>query len=116
MPRHYTETEIFARIDSLSAPRLQGWLRARIIRPVQSAQGNLYREVDIARLALLCDLEDSYHLDDEALALVMSLLDQAHELRAQMHCLIGALAHEPDEVRHRLREMIAAHEDDTEGP
>lgn len=107
MPHHYTEAEILAEIEDLSAQRLRGWLRARIIRPLQSERGNLYRDVDLARLVLLCDLGDSYQLDDEAMGLVMSLLDQVHELRAQMHCLVGAVAQEPNEVRHRLREVIA---------
>lgn len=104
----YTETEILARLQGLTRPRLQGWLRARIIRPVQSPDGNLYREVDLARLSLLCDLDEAgYRLDDEAMGLVMSLLDQVHELHAEMGCLMGALAREPGEVRARLRAVIA---------
>ena len=107
MPRHYTESEVYARIESLTPPRLTAWLRARIIRPMPSAQGNLYREIDLARLALLCDLAEDYHLDEDGLRLVMSLLDQSHQLRAEMDLLLGALSREPAEVRLRLREVIA---------
>lgn len=114
MPRHYTEAEILARIDTLTAPRLTTWLRARIIRPVQSDRGNLYREIDLARLALLCDLAEDYHFDEDGLRLVMSLLDQANQLRAEMRLLLAALARESPDLRHRLREIIAQNEGDTD--
>lgn len=111
MPRHYTEAEVYARIDSLTAPRLTAWLRARIIRPMPSPQGNLYREIDLARLMLLCELAEDYSLDEDSLRLVMSLLDQSHQLRAEMVLLLDALSQEPVEVRLRLREIIAKLED-----
>ena len=112
MPRHYTEAEILARIETLTPPRLTAWLRARIICPVQSEQGNLYREIDLARLALLCDLAEDYHLDEDGLRLVMSLLDQAHQLRAEMRLLLAALAQEPPDLRLRLRQIISQNEAD----
>ncbi|MDO5603690.1 MAG: hypothetical protein Q4G25_00880 [Paracoccus sp. (in: a-proteobacteria)] len=107
MDRHYTEDEILARIETLTRPRLTAWVHARIVRPVQSQTGDLYREVDLARLALLCDLDEDFRLDDDAMRLVMSLLDQVHALRGQMSALMGAVAAEPDEVRLRLRGVIA---------
>lgn len=106
MARHYTEAQLYARIGTLTPPRLTAWLRARIVRPVQSEQGNLYREVDVARLALLCDLAEDYRLDEDGMQLVMSLLDQAHQLRSDMRLLLGALAQQPPDVRLRLREII----------
>lgn len=115
MPRHYTEAEILARIDTLTPPRLTAWLGARIIRPVQSDQGNLYREIDLARLALLCDLTEDYHLDEDGLQLVMSLLDQAHQLRAELRLLLAALAQEPPDLRQRLRQIILKEEQGTGG-
>ena len=112
MQRHYTESEVFARIESLTEPRLTAWLRARIVRPMPSPQGNLYREIDLARLALLCDLAEDYGLDEDGLQLVMSLLDQSHQLRAEMRLLLAALAQEAPDVRLRLREIIARTEGD----
>ncbi len=112
MPHHYTEAEVLARIETLTPPRLTAWLRARIVRPVQSEQGNLYREIDLARLALLCDLAEDYRLDEDGMQLVMSLLDQAHQLRAEMRLLLGALSQQPPDVRLRLREIIAQAEGD----
>ena len=111
MARHYTEAEVLARIEMLTAPRLTAWLRARIIRPMPSPRGNLYREIDLARLMLLCDLDEDYGLDEDGLRLVMSLLDQSHQLRAELDLLMDALSREPAEVRLRLREVIAAIED-----
>lgn len=107
MTRLYTEQETIAVIDDLTVPRLTGFVRARVVVPVGSDQGDLYREVDLARLRLLCDLEQDYRLDDEALALVMSLLDQLNAARADMRALLAALAAQPPETRQSLRAALS---------
>lgn len=106
MTRYYTETEIFARIEDLTPPKLGAWIDLELIRPVFSERGHLFREVDIARITLMCRLDNDYALDDEGLSLVMDLLDQAHKLRAEMDSLMRALAKEPRDLRLRLRQQI----------
>lgn len=106
MARHYTEDEALAEISTLSRPLLVAFIRAQVIRPVHSEAGPLYREVDLARLQLLCDLAEVYTLDDDALQLVMSLIDQLHGVRGEMRALMQALAREPAETRARISGTI----------
>lgn len=106
MTRYYTKTEIFSRIEDLTAPDLDMWIGLELIRPVHSEQGHLFREVDIARITLLCRLAADYAFDGEGLSLVMDLLDEAHRLRAEMDSLVRALAKEPRDLRLRLRQEI----------
>lgn len=102
MNRFYSETEIIALIDDLTPPRLLAYRRARIVQPVETAEGPGYRDADLARLQLLCDLDDCFDLPEDALRMVMSLLDQLNTARGDMRALMQAVAAEPDEVRIRI--------------
>lgn len=102
----YTEAETIAAIDDLTGERLITFTRARIVQPVQSGGSVLYREADLARLQLLCDLCESYDLPTESLSMVMSLIDQLNTMRGDMRALMQAVASEPDEVRTRIHAVI----------
>ena len=102
MGRRYSEADILALVDQLTLMRLDALKQARIVSPVVTPEGPVYREADLARLQLLCDLGDCYDLQDDALEMVMSLIDQLNTMRGDMRALLGAVASEPDEVRARL--------------
>ena len=94
--RHYTLTETLSVIEDLDRAQLDRYIRAGVVVPVQSETGPLFRELDLARLHLVVDLTEGYHLDEEALGLVMSLVDQLHGLRGDMRAMLDAVAR-----RHR---------------
>ena len=102
----YTAEELIAVIDELTDARLTHYIRIRAVQPMISAQGTRFREVDRARVELLCNLSDCYGLDDDALSLVMSLLDEMHGLRGEVQALMQALAREPDDARRRISARI----------
>ena len=104
--RHYTLTETLSVVEDLDAEQLQRYIRAGVVVPVQSETGPLFRELDLARLHLVVDLTEGYHLDEEALGLVMSLVDQLHGLRGDMRAMLDAVAREPTETRMRLKAAI----------
>ncbi|WP_374370282.1 hypothetical protein [Tabrizicola sp.] len=106
MTRYYSSTEVVALIDDLTEPRLTAFLRASIVEPVATPEGPGFRETDVARLQLLCDLDDSYGLPEESLKMVMGLIDQLNSMRGDMRALIRAVAGEPDEVRARIHHSI----------
>lgn len=106
MTRSFSETEVIAILDELDARRLTALVAARVVSPAMTPRGPLFSEADLARLQLLCDLSDAYDLPDDALAMVMSLIDQLNTVRADMRALIQAVATEPDEVRGRIRQTV----------
>lgn len=106
MSRFYTETEVVTLIEDLTPPRLRTYLAARIVCPVTTPDGPGYREADLARLQLLCDLSESYDLPEETLGMVMSLIDQLNSARGDMRALMQAVAAEPTEVRIRIQRRI----------
>ena len=104
--RHYTLTQTLALVEDLSADQLTRYITAGVVAPVQSEQGPLFRDLDVARLSLVVDLAEGYHLDEEALAMVLSLVDQLHGLRGDMRAMLDAVAREPVETRVRLKAAI----------
>ncbi len=104
----YSEEEIVASVSRLTRTRLWSFVEAEAVLPVRSEQGQQFRAADRARLELLCDLCEDFGLEDEALALVVSVIDQLHAARADLHALAEAVAAEPAEVRQRLGQAVLA--------
>lgn len=104
--RSMTRHEILALIPDLSDAALDALTEAGVIQPVLNQDEPRFREIDAARLQLAVELEDMFRLDPDALALVLSLLDQLNGLRGEMQAVLGALAEEPPETRARLRRVI----------
>lgn len=104
--RHYTLAETLVVVADLTPGQLDRYIRAGVVVPVQSEQGPLFRDLDLARLHLVVDLAEGFHLDDEALTLVLSLVDQVHGLRGDMQAILDAVAREPVETRLRLKTAI----------
>ncbi|MDO5611617.1 MAG: hypothetical protein Q4G14_00050 [Paracoccus sp. (in: a-proteobacteria)] len=103
MARIYSESEVIAAVTDLTETRLVAFCRARLVQPVQSDSGaRMYREADLARLQLVSDLAETYDLPEDALDMVMSLIDQLNTMRGDMRALMQAVAAEPDEVRTRI--------------
>ena len=98
----YTAEDLIATVEDLTAPRLARYVELRVVRPVVSDAGETFREIDRARLQLLCSLTEDYGLDGEALTLMMTALDEMHGLRGEMQALMSALAEEPEETRRRI--------------
>jgi chaperone modulatory protein CbpM len=68
----------------------------------------VFEEVDVARIRLIVELR-SLELDEEAMPVVLSLLDQLHATRRRMRLLQQAVEEAaPDAVRERLRALLAA--------
>lgn len=106
MERRFSVRETLETVSDLTPEQLDRYIRAGVVQPVQSQDGPLFREIDIARLSLIVDLAEGYHLNDEAMALVMSLLDQLHGLHGDMRALLDAVAQKPPETRARLSHTI----------
>lgn len=99
---YFSEAEVLLAVPRLTLPRLQEFVTARIILPVQQADVWVYRRIDLARIELLCDLTEEFDLDDDALGLVIGLVDQLHEARRELRAICAAVAEEPSEVRNRI--------------
>lgn len=102
----YSEDEVVTTVHGLTRAKLTAYVEAEIVWPVQGEAGPVFRQVDVARLQLLRELSDEFEMSDDALAVVMGLIDQLHDLRADLRSLLRAIAEEPAEVRARLGRAV----------
>ena len=103
MSARYSEEQAVTAVRRLTASRLRRFVRADCVRPTHTSDGPAFTEVDLARLELLCELAEDFDLDEDALAVVLSLIDQLHGVRHELRALALALAEEPPEVQERVR-------------
>lgn len=102
MTEFLTEDDAIAATSGLTKARLTGFMAAEVVVPLRTAAGPVFRDIDLARLRLLCELSDDLDLDEVALSIVMSLIDQLHGARFALHAVSLVLINESDEVRARV--------------
>lgn len=107
MSHFYSETEVVATVEGLTVKRLRAFVAANCVAPDEREGRLVFGEAELARLNLLAELSSDFGMDEEAAALVLSLVDQIHGLRRQLRGLGEALAAEPDDIRARIRARLA---------
>jgi len=100
-----SERDLVARVQRLTVTRLKVWVAQGWIKPAgQAAQS--YSEADLARAALICNLEDDLGFDEEDVPVLLNLIDQIHGLRAELKFLLHALEDLPPDLRATVRMRI----------
>ena len=102
MIRYLSQEETLRIVRRLDSATLETLVRQHVIVPTQSENGEVFSQADIARMELLCDLTEGFELDEDLLALLMSLIDQLHAARADLQRLSRAVDVEATEVRQRI--------------
>ncbi len=108
MTVRYTETQIVEAISRLTATRLTRFVQAEIVVPVQTEGGPRFRDIDFARLELLCELTDDLDLNEDALAVIISLIDQLHTARSELRRVLSVVQEEHEDVRQRVAQALVA--------
>jgi chaperone modulatory protein CbpM len=80
---------------------IQRWVGLSLVLPENTDAGPVFREIDVARVRLMLELQ-SIGIDDEALPVVMSLLDQLYGTRDQLRKVLAALEGLPASLREDL--------------
>ncbi|OIQ32078.1 MAG: hypothetical protein BM562_06125 [Alphaproteobacteria bacterium MedPE-SWcel] len=106
MTNFYAPEQVIESVTSLTAERLRYFERLRIVSPVLTTDGPRYRTLDIRRITLLCELTDDFEVNEDALVIIMSLLDQLHGTRIKLDQVVEALGAEPSEVKLRVSRRL----------
>jgi chaperone modulatory protein CbpM len=106
--KSFTEDQVLAHVERLSVRRLRTWVKRGWIRPQAGAGRSIYSEVDVARICLFCELREDLSIDEEALSLIVPLLDQIHGLRRQLRTLGRAVESQPGAVQDRIKQAFHA--------
>ena len=107
MTDRFSEDDVIATITRLTRGQLASYIEAEFIRPVQGDGGFVFGRIDIARLELLCDLSQDLDLDDTALGVVISLIDQLHAARQDCVAMARAISRLPQELRESVIASIS---------
>ncbi len=110
--RKLGEAQVIEQVGRLSVAELRLWCEAGWVAPAQPASadeaGPVFDEVDIARVRLVCELRDDLGLDEGAIPVVLSLVDQLYGLRRELRALARAVEQQPDEVAAPVRAAYRA--------
>lgn len=93
------ETEVIARIGGLTVKRLELYIDHGWVAPKREAAGRYYADIDLARLQFIEHLRDDMALSDEAIPVILSLVDQIHGLRHQLRCMAQAIEEQHEDIR-----------------
>ena len=93
------EREVVEQLGTLTLSELRLWVREGWVTPEEN---HSFAEIDVARVRLVCQLRHDMNLNEDAVPVVLSLLDQLHGLRSELRNLAQALEDQPEEVRRKV--------------
>ncbi|HTV90330.1 MAG TPA: chaperone modulator CbpM [Stellaceae bacterium] len=99
--------DLLGRVAGLERAELVRWIENRWIVPDERGGGWVFREVDIARVELILDIRRQFAVDDEAMPLILGLIDQVYSLRREMRRLCEALERQPADIRAAISRALA---------
>ncbi|WP_458094929.1 chaperone modulator CbpM [Roseomonas sp. WA12] len=82
---------VLHRVSGLDAQVLETWIAQGWIRPERQAGRPVFQEIDIARCRLILELREELEVNESAIPVVLSLLDQLHRTRRQLRRVVAAL-------------------------
>ena len=97
---------VSALFSDLSTVELIQWVEQGWVVPDTEETGLVFREIDVARVRLIHDLRRDMAIGEDAVPLVLSLLDQIYELRSKMNTFLRALSSQPNDVKAALLSAI----------
>jgi chaperone modulatory protein CbpM len=101
-----TLDELLLRHAGLERRQLHSWIEEGWVRPERSGESWSFAAVDIARVELILEIRREFAIDDDALPVVLSLIDQLYALRRQMRRLCDALSAQPPEVQAAIQRTL----------
>jgi chaperone modulatory protein CbpM len=98
--------DLVPRLHGLDRQDLLRWIENRWVLPERRGTTWIFHEVDVARVELILEIRHEFTIDEEALPLVLGLLDQVYDLRRQLRRICDALAAQPADVQAAVRRAL----------
>lgn len=86
----------------LETETLKAWIEARWLVPRQDETAPLFSEADLARVRLIRDLMNDLGVNEDAVPVILDLVDQVHGLRRAMGGLVQAVRAQPEAVQRQI--------------
>jgi chaperone modulatory protein CbpM len=101
----FTVQQVVAEIG-VSETDLRLWIEQRWVLPAQRDDGFAFDEVDLARARLIRELRVDLMLNEDAIPVVLRLLDQVHALRRALAGVNAAIDKASPEARSEIAELL----------
>jgi chaperone modulatory protein CbpM len=82
---------------------LETWIAREWVLPAREDDAWLFSEIDVARIEMICDLTREMELNEDAVDVVLPLIDQLYGLRASLRRIADAIGALPEPMRAQLR-------------
>ncbi len=91
----------------MDAAELAAWIKQGWVLPVEEKGRFLFDEADVARVRLIAELRHDLGVNEEAVPVVLRLLDQVYALRKALADLNTAIRALPEDVRVQLKSELS---------
>lgn len=109
-PMTITIDVLITQVSGLQREDLEHWIANQWVRPEEAGSGGdyVFHAIDVARVRLIQELHYDLQISEEALPVVLSLLDQLYDQRRRLRALTDAIAAvAPEDVRRDLARHLA---------
>jgi chaperone modulatory protein CbpM len=97
---------VIALLGDLPQPELLSWVERGWVRPDADGTQWEFREIDIARARMIREFRHDIAVSEDAMPVVLSLLDQVYDLRCALRRIADALDRQPAEVRTAVLDTL----------
>ena len=97
---------VTALFTDLTQVELTTWVERGWVLPDSEGAVLEFHEIDVARVRLIHDLRHSMDVGEDAIPLVLSLLDQVYDLRSRLNGVLRAVASQPGEVQRSILDAL----------
>lgn len=101
-----SEQELIRQIQGLTITEFRLCIERGWVAPSAGSAGAGYLEIDVARVRLIRELRHDLAIDDEAIPLLLSLMDRVHSLRRELRVVAEAVADLPEPMRERVATTV----------
>jgi len=100
---------LITQVSGVGQQDVERWITHGWVRPDGAPGAYVFHEIDVARVRLIRELHDEMQVNEDALPVVLSLLDQVYALRRRMREIGEALDRSAsDELRQNLIRQLTA--------
>ncbi len=100
--------QVILEVEGLSESDLRIWIEYGWIRPARAPDDYVFSELDVARASLIADLRQRMGINDEAMPVVLDLMDQIYGLRRELRRVLDVVDQQPEPERSRILEVLQA--------
>ena len=99
-----TEKQLLRALEAVSRRQLRLWINRGWIVPALGEAGPAFDETDLARARLVSHLRHEMNVNEDAVPVVLALMDQLYSIRHELRTVVEAIDDQPHRVRRRIRE------------